>query len=102
MATATETLLSAILKQLELLPARLIPPKSVMGLEEFCEYTGTSRRYAYRLTSENRVPHYKPNGKKIFFRREEVDKWLTQGRVSTAEEIEDQATSHLVKKGRVA
>ncbi len=102
MATETETLLSAILVSIEQLPIKISRPKPVMDLEEFCQYTGISKRYVYRLTSENRVPHYKPNGKKIFFKRDEVDNWLTQGRVSSYEEIEEQASNHLVKTGRVA
>ena len=101
MNNSIETLLAAILSELEQLPFKITPQKSVMDIEEFCSYSGTSRRYAYRLTSENRVPHYKPNGKKIFFKRDEVDKWLTRGRVSTAEEIEEQATSHIIKNKRV-
>ena len=97
MKNSIETLLTAILTELEQLPLKITPPKPVMDIEEFCSYSGTSRRYAYRLTSENRVPHYKPNGKKIFFKREEVDQWLTQGRVSTADEIDEQATSHVIR-----
>ena len=85
MTTTTDVLLGAILNELEQLPDKLKPPREIMDLDEFCQYTGTSKRYSYRLTSENRVPHYKLNGKKIFFKRSEVDQWLTTSRVQTTE-----------------
>ncbi len=102
MANDTETLLTTILHRLDDLEICLRANKDVLNFEEFCQYTGTSRRYAYRLTSENRVPHYKPHGKKIFFKRAEVDGWLTQGRVSTVDEVDQQATSHVIKRGTIA
>ncbi len=52
--------------------------KKVLSFKEACEYTGFKSSFLYKLTSDKRIPHYKPYGKKIFFRREELEEFLTQ------------------------
>lgn len=91
--------LEQILSQLNHVVDALQNQKNILNLNEFCHYTGTSPAYAYKLTSQSLVPHYKPHGKKIFFKRSEVDEWLTQGRVKTYDEIEKEAANYLLSKG---
>ena len=74
--------------------------KTVLTFLEFCSYANISKSYAYRLTSENRVPHYKPTGKKIYFKKTEVDEWLLQNVVKTNVEIEQIATDFVLKNKR--
>ena len=50
--------------------------KKVLNLNELAEYIGFSKSYVYKLTSQNLIPHSKPNGKAVFFDRDEIDKWL--------------------------
>lgn len=52
--------------------------KNVLNFEEACEYTGFRASYLYKLTSTGKIPHYKPYGKMIFFRREELEEFLTR------------------------
>lgn len=52
--------------------------KNVFNFEEACEYTGFRPSYLYKLTSTGKIPHYKPYGKMIFFRREELEEFLTR------------------------
>lgn len=65
--------------------------KEVFGLDEFCEMTGYSRQTAYKLVHERKVPFYKPEhgGRKILFKRKEVEAWLTATRVCTLDEFCD-------------
>lgn len=81
----------------------LLSQKEVLTLTEFCEYAGISKSYGYKLTSENRVPHYKPSGKMVYFKKTEIDKWLLQNRVKTDADIEKLATDTVLnnKKGGV-
>jgi excisionase family DNA binding protein len=55
-----------------------ISTKNVLNFEEAVEYTGMKASYLYKLTSTGRIPHYKPYGKMIFFRREELEEFLTR------------------------
>ena len=55
-----------------------ITTKNVLNFEEAVEYTGMKASYLYKLTSTGKIPHYKPYGKMIFFRREELEDFLTR------------------------
>ena len=50
--------------------------KKVLNLNELADYIGFSKSYVYKLTSQNLIPHSKPNGKAVFIDRDEKDKWL--------------------------
>ncbi|RFN60384.1 helix-turn-helix domain-containing protein [Marixanthomonas ophiurae] len=75
--------------------------KTVLNFNEACAYLELSQSHLYKLTSTNAVPHYKPNGKKIYFQREELDQWLLRNRMDSRDEIEQQAADYLIKKGKV-
>ncbi len=75
--------------------------KPVLTFEEGCEFTGLSKSYMYKLTHRNRIPHFKPHGKNIYFSREELEKWLLKNPVKTAEAVEQEATNYVVRnRGR--
>ena len=78
MKADSDILLESILVKLDMISLKMDVLKPVMNIDEFCNYLGTSKRAAYRMTSENLVPHYKPNGKNIFFKRSEIDEWITR------------------------
>jgi len=54
----------------------LMATKEVLTLDEACQYTGISRSYMYKLTSNGKIPHFKPRGKLIYFEREKLNSWL--------------------------
>jgi len=75
--------------------------KQVLNFNETCRYLELSQSHLYKLTSTGAIPHYKPNGKKIYFQRLELDQWLLRNRMDSQEEIEQQAADYLIKKGKV-
>ena len=75
--------------------------KQVLNFNETCQYLELSQSHLYKLTSTGAIPHYKPNGKKIYFQREELDHWLLRNRMDSQDEIEQQAADYLIKKGAV-
>jgi excisionase family DNA binding protein len=75
--------------------------KEVLTFNEAAIYLEVSHSHLYKMTSTGTVPCYKPNGKKIYFNRKELDGWLLSNRQSSQEEIEQQAANYLIKKGRV-
>lgn len=76
--------------------------KTVLQLEDAASYIGFSKSYLYKLTSSNTIPHYKPQGKQIYFDKNELDQWLLRNRVKTVEEVEKEAADHLTNKKRSA
>ena len=75
--------------------------KQVLNFNETCKYLELSQSHLYKLTSTGAIPHYKPNGKKIYFQREELDHWLLRNRMDSQDEIEQQAADYLITKGAV-
>ncbi len=94
-----------ILQKLDSIERRLteqnLLQKEIFNFNETCVYLDLSSSHLYKLTSANAIPCYCPQGKKLYFKRVELDLWLTSHRNSTKEEIEQQSADYIVKKGRV-
>lgn len=97
--------MDAIIERLEKLERLIVNQglntKSVLTFNEASEYLGLSHSHLYKLTSADEVPYYKPNGKKLYFKREELDRWLLRNRNVTSQEMHDQTADYLNNKGRV-
>jgi len=74
--------------------------KEVLNFNEAAIYLELSHSHLYKLTSGNFINHYKPNGKKIYFKRTELDSWLLRNRQSSKDEIGKQVTDFTIKNGR--
>lgn len=72
----------------------LIECKNVLTFEEAVMYTGYSKGQLYRLTSEKQIPHSK-RGKRVFFDKAELDRWLLKDRVPTVDEVSSQAATYI-------
>lgn len=72
--------------------------KRVLNTDEVVELTGYTKEYIYKLVWEKRIPHYKPNKKRLFFERGEIENWMLQGRVMTKAEAEQKAADVEIKK----
>ena len=74
--------------------------KEILSFAEACLYLDVSESHLYKMTSKAVIPHYKPNGKKIYFKRAELDNWMLSNKQLSKEEVEQQAQIFLRKKGR--
>ena len=74
--------------------------KDVLNLNEAASYLDVSQSHLYKLTSTKRIPHFCPNGKKLYFKRTELDEWLLSNRQTTSDEIEKMATNYILKNKR--
>lgn len=72
--------------------------KSVLTFAEALLYLGLSRSTLYKMTSGGMIPFYKPNGKKLYFDRLELEAWLKRNRNASQSELEDQAISWVNRK----
>ncbi|MBL1320241.1 MAG: helix-turn-helix domain-containing protein [Methylophaga sp.] len=69
--------------------------KETLDFNETAQYTNQSRSYLYKLTSQGLIPHYKPNGKKIYFKRSELDEWMLRNKSYSSDEIAEQVDNHM-------
>ncbi len=89
-----------LIRVADLITANIIHcTKEVLTSDEAARYLGISKSYLYKLTMQQKIPHYKPLGKMCYFNRGELEQWLQSNRVSTEVEINQQAQQHCTKKG---
>lgn len=89
-----------LLKLADKVEEQSILQKSVLNFSELCRYLQVSPSYLYRLTSQKQIPCYCPQGKKLYFRKEEIDQWLLQNRQSSSDEIEKAASNYILTNRR--
>lgn len=94
-----------ILKQIEELKALL--QKSELNNKEFfntndaTEYLDISISHLYKLTSRKEIPFYCPTGKKIYFKKSELDEWITNSRVKSITDTETEVELYLSRNKSV-
>ena len=74
-----------------------IMQKEILNFNETCSYLDVSASHLYKLTSSRQIPHFCPQGKRLYFNRLELDNWLQRNRKSTSDEIDQAATDYLTK-----
>ena len=77
--------------RVEELEQMLFLTKNVLSFDEASKFLNLSKSYLYKLTSGNLIPHYKPQGKMLFFERADLEAWLRQNPIKTQAQIEQEA-----------
>ena len=70
--------------------------KNVLSFEETSKFLNLSKSYLYKLTSGNLIPHYKPQGKMLYFEKAELEAWLRQNPVKIAAQINQEAQRYIM------
>lgn len=97
--------MNEIIKRLDRLEQlTLLGAKNVLTMDEVSLITGLAKSSLYKLTANKNIPHYRADGRKcIYFRKDEVESWLTRNRIGSQLEDEQKAVAEYfcnkVKKG---
>jgi len=87
----------SIIRELEeIRKLTLLQAKTVLTADDAALMLGTSRQAVYNMTSLRTIPHYRQGGR-VFFKKAELEKWMTSQRVSTIEEQDIEAASYIVR-----
>jgi excisionase family DNA binding protein len=65
---------------------------------EASEYLGVSKSHLYKLTSKNQIVHFKPAGKKIYFKKSDLNSYLFRNRKASHVEIEQIALDRVYQE----
>lgn len=85
-----------LLKQIiSLLKSQALNSKEVLSIDELVLYTGLSKSHIYKLTAGRQIPYYKPKGKIVYFKREEIDSWLLRNKSLSQEELSQEVEDYL-------
>lgn len=85
-------------KRVEELEQMLFLTKNVFSFDEASKFLNLSKSYLYKLTSGNLIPHYKPQGKMLFFERADLEAWLRQNPIKTQAQIEQEAQKYILNR----
>lgn len=69
--------------------------KEVLTLEESAEFLGLSKSALYKMTSKREIPFYQPGGKKVYFRRVELESWVLSAKVPSITDFERNLDEYL-------
>lgn len=74
----------------------VLQSKNVLSFEEASRFLNLSKSYLYKLTSGNLIPHYKPQGKMLYFEKTELEAWLRQNPIRTQAQTEAEAQRYIL------
>lgn len=75
-------------------------PKQIISFKEAVLYLDVSESFLYKLTSQSKITFFKPNNGKLYFKKEDLDKWMLQHENRTASDIEQDLTFKISKHGK--
>lgn len=71
----------------------------LMNVKRVAEYLSLSVSTIYKLTFTMEIPCMK-RGKRLYFRKDEINKWVAESRRKTRAEIEAEANDYILKRRR--
>lgn len=69
----------------------------LMNVQQVAEYLSLTVQTIYGFVHKMKIPNFK-RGKRLYFKRSEIDDWIGQSRRKTMAEIELEASTYLVRK----
>ena len=70
-----------------------------MNVTQVAEYLSLAKQTIYALVHKMEIPNYK-QGKRLYFKKADIDKWIEKSRRKTREEIEQEAADYIIRKKR--
>jgi excisionase family DNA binding protein len=70
-----------------------------MNISEAATYIKVAKTTIYGMTHRNTIPHYK-SGKKLYFKKKDIDEWIFSNRIKTKDDIEKEAMEYIRKNPR--
>lgn len=74
----------------------MILKKNVWNVSELALYLGRSADRVSRMAHQRLFPSYRQNGQ-YYFKREEIEAWLTAHRSESLDELDSRAALHVLK-----
>jgi excisionase family DNA binding protein len=95
-----DIILKEVLELKRLIVEQTLLQKEILNFHEAAIYLDVSPSHLYKMTSASKVPYYKPNNKKIYFTRKDLDVWILSNRQSSIDETLLDVNHFQLKPGR--
>lgn len=69
--------------------------KEFLDVKEASSYLNLSTSAIYKMTSRKEIPHYVPGGKKIYFRKSELNTWIELAKITSTNEFDRSVANYL-------
>lgn len=103
--TKTEEILERISQQVDSICKKLdemmmnfeLEQKKYLNMDEFAKLAGIPKATAYQISSKNLLPKFRI-GKRVLFKKDDVNKYIEMHRISSQEEVEEIAVTSFMKE----
>jgi len=96
-----ETIQNEVKQIKQFIKEQSILSKEILTLEEATWYLGLSKSSIYKLTSKRGIPFYSPGGKKLYFKKSEIDNWIYQSKIIPINEVENEVENYLSRANKI-
>ena len=79
--------------------AQIAAYKEILSFKEALVYLDVSESFLYKLTHKKAIEFTKPNGGKIYFKKEILDDWMLQRQSESERVLEEEIFNHLKRNG---
>lgn len=62
--------------------------KTFMNVTEAAAFLCTTKNYLYKMVGAKVIPYYSPGGRKLLFKKSELEEYVERSRVATKDEQE--------------
>jgi len=69
--------------------------EEILSLNEAAKFLKLSKSFLYKMTSQKIISHYIPGGKRIYFKKSDLEDWLLKNRIPTSSEFETNTECYL-------
>lgn len=70
-----------------------------MSLADAAIYLNISKSFLYKLTCKNLITYFKPNNKKIYFLKSDLNNYLLRNKKKSQTELEQEAINYVLDRG---
>lgn len=71
--------------------------KEMLTVSEAADFMNVSKSTLYKMSFNRDVPVYKPTGRRVYFKRDDLVNHLKQNRIMSKQEIEQEAINYLTR-----
>lgn len=84
----------SLLTRLQTVENQISDEKRILSTTEASQLLGMAESYLYKLTAAKKIPHYKPNGRMIFFEKKELEEWLLRNPINGSNDAVESLKTH--------
>lgn len=74
-----------------------VQQKAILSFREALVYTDCSQSFLYKLVHNRAITFLKPNGGRLYFKKSDLDNWMTQNEFKSTRVLEEEINNHLKK-----